>query len=73
MVGDLLRHFQFAAVLQIRRDAGRAESMIANPRFDAGRFRTPANDAVAPAVQGNWVVAAGGQKLFRWQMVRPAM
>jgi hypothetical protein len=47
--------------------------MIANPRFDAGRFRTPANDAVAPAVQGNWVVVAGGQKLFRWQMVRPAM
>ena len=30
MVGDLLRHFQLAAVLQIRRDTGRAESMIAN-------------------------------------------
>ena len=28
MVGDLLRHFQLAAVLQIRRDAGRTESMI---------------------------------------------
>ena len=28
MVGDLLRHFQLAAVLQIRRDAGRAEGMI---------------------------------------------
>ena len=46
MVSDLLRDFQFAAVLQIRRDAGRAEGMIANPRFDAGRFRAPANDAV---------------------------
>ena len=46
MVGDLLRHFQLTAVLQIRRDAGRAESMIANPRFDAGRFRAPADDAV---------------------------
>ena len=46
MVGDLLRHFQLAAVLQIRRDAGRAESMIANPSFDAGRFRAPADDAV---------------------------
>ena len=32
MVGDLLRHFQLAAVLQIRRDAGRAEGMIANPQ-----------------------------------------
>jgi hypothetical protein len=37
VVGDLLGHFQLAAVLQIRRDAGRAESMIANPRFDADR------------------------------------
>ncbi len=46
MVGDLLRHFQLAAVLQIRRDAGRTEGMIANPRFDAGRFRPPADDAV---------------------------
>ena len=39
MVSDLLPHFEFAAVLQISRDPGRAESMIANPRFDAGRFR----------------------------------
>ena len=46
MVGDLLRHFQLAAVLQIGRDAGRPEGMIANPRFDAGRFRAPADDAV---------------------------
>ena len=46
MVSDLLRDFQLAAVLQIRRYAGRAERMIANPRFDAGRFRAPADDAV---------------------------
>ena len=46
MVGDLLRHFQLAAVLQVRRDPGRAEGMIANPRLDAGRFRPPADDAV---------------------------
>src|ERR1700736_6132241 len=46
MVSDLLRHFQLAAVLQIRRNASRAESMITNPRFDAGRFRPPADDAV---------------------------
>jgi len=46
MVGDLLRHFQFAAVLQIRRDPGRSKGMIANPRFDAGRSRPPADDAV---------------------------
>jgi hypothetical protein len=46
MVSDLLRYFQLAAVLQIGGDPSRAEGMIANPRFDAGRFRTPANDAV---------------------------
>ena len=46
MVGDLLRDFQFTTVLQIRRDAGRAEGMIANPRLDAGRFRPQADDAV---------------------------
>ena len=46
MIGDLLRHFQLAAVLQIRRDTGRAESMIANPRFDACGFRAPADDAM---------------------------
>ena len=46
MVGYLLRHFQLTAVLQIGRDAGRAEGMIANPRFDAGRFRPPADDSV---------------------------
>jgi hypothetical protein len=47
MVGNLLRDFQLAAVLQIRRNTSRAESMIANPRFDAGRFRAPADDAVS--------------------------
>jgi len=47
MVRDLLRHFQLAAVLQIGRDTGRAEGMIANPRFDARRFGAPADDAVS--------------------------
>src|SRR5258708_38801999 len=46
VVSDLLRDFEFAAVLQICRNAGRAESMIANPRFDAGRFGAPADDTV---------------------------
>ena len=46
MLGDLLRYFQLAAVLQIRRDAGRPKGVIANPRFDAGRLRPPADDAV---------------------------
>src|SRR5260221_12759695 len=46
MVSDLLSHFQLAAVPEIRRDPGRAEGMIANPRFDAGRFRAPSDDAV---------------------------
>lgn len=47
MVSNLLRHFQLAAVFQIGGDTSRAEGMIANPRFDAGRFRAPANDAVS--------------------------
>ena len=46
MVSDLLRDFEFTAVLQIRDNAGRAEGVIANPRFDAGRFGPPADDAV---------------------------
>ena len=46
VIGDLLRHFQLSAVLQIRRDAGRAKGMIANPRFDACGFRAPADDAM---------------------------
>jgi hypothetical protein len=39
MVGDLLRDFEFAAVLQIGGDTGRAEGMIADACLDAGRFR----------------------------------
>ena len=46
MVSNLLRHFQLAAVLQIRRDPGGTESMIADARLDAGRCRPPADDAV---------------------------
>src|SRR6201987_1487544 len=46
MDSDQLSDFQLTAVLQIRRDPGRAEGMIANRRFDAGRFRPPADDAV---------------------------
>jgi hypothetical protein len=33
--------------LEIASDAGRAEGMIADPRFDAGGFRPPADDAVS--------------------------
>jgi hypothetical protein len=40
MIGDMLRHFQFAAVLEVGSDAGRAESMIANLRLDAGGLGT---------------------------------
>ena len=47
MVGDLLCDFEFSAVLQIRRNAGRPKGMIADPRFDAGRFRAPADDTVS--------------------------
>ena len=47
MVGDLLRHFQLATVLQISRDTGRAKRMGSDSCFDAGRFRTTANTAVS--------------------------
>jgi hypothetical protein len=47
VVSDLLSHFQFSAVLQIRRNAGRAEGMIADPRFNAGGLGAPADDAVS--------------------------
>ena len=55
MVGDLLRDFEFTAVLQIRRDPGRAEGMIADARLDAGRFRAPADDAVGVRGRGEWL------------------
>jgi hypothetical protein len=38
VVSDLLRHFQLAAVLQIGRNAGRAEGMIADARFMPAAF-----------------------------------
>jgi hypothetical protein len=63
MVSDLLRHFELATVLQIRRDPGRAEGMIANPHFDAGRFRAPAasfsrqvGGEVSKKFQQHWLV-----------------
>ena len=34
VVGELLRNFECAVVLQIRGNASRAERVIANPRFD---------------------------------------
>jgi hypothetical protein len=46
MIGDMLRHFQFAAVLQVGSDAGRAESMIANLRLDAGGLGAALDHAV---------------------------
>ena len=58
MVGDLLRDFQLAAVLQIRRDAGRPKGMIANPRFDAGRFRASADDTVGVLLEEEIMTAA---------------
>ena len=51
VVGDLLGHFQLAAVLQIRRDAGRAEGMIADPRFDGPLHRT-FSDSLGSGVHG---------------------
>jgi hypothetical protein len=55
----------FAAVLQIRRNAGRAEGVVAEAGFDAGRFRPPADDAVGVLLEEGIIcklagLAAGG-------------
>ena len=46
MIGDLLRDFERAAVLEVRGDAGGAERVVADLRFDAGSGCSPLNDAV---------------------------
>jgi hypothetical protein len=46
MIGDILRHFQFAAVLQVGGDAADAEGMIADLRLDAGGLRPPLDHAI---------------------------
>lgn len=46
MPGHLLGNFEFAAVLEIRGDAGCAEGVTADPGFDAGFFGAPLNHAV---------------------------
>jgi hypothetical protein len=52
MIGNLLRHFQLAAVLQISGDAGRPESMIADARLYAGGFRPALDDAIGVLLAG---------------------
>jgi hypothetical protein len=41
MPGHLLRYFQASAVLQVRRNPGRAESVTADFGLDAGGRRSP--------------------------------
>ena len=77
VVSDLLRYFQLAAVLQIGRDAGRAEAMIANPRFDTGRFRAPADDAVRVLLEEGigcklTSLAAGGPEEIAFNVIANA-
>jgi hypothetical protein len=64
MVSDLLRDFQLAAVRQVR-DAGRAEGMVANPRFDAGRFdgwENPFFYALGTDVRGRCLVSCSNRR-----------
>jgi len=65
VVRDLLRNFQLTAVLQIRRDTGRAEGVITNPRFDAGRFCPSADNAVGVLLERGLVVS--------WPVLRRAV
>ena len=41
VVGDVLRGFKRALVLQVRGDAGRPEGVVPDPRLDAGAARAP--------------------------------
>src|SRR5271169_505395 len=43
VVGDVLRRFEGALVLQVRGDAGRAESVVSDPSLDAGVGRAALN------------------------------
>ena len=46
MVGDVLRGFKRALVLQVRGDAGRPEGMVPDPRLNASAARPPLDHAV---------------------------
>jgi hypothetical protein len=46
VVGDVLRGFERALVLQVRGDAGRPEGMVSDPRLDAGAARPPLDHPV---------------------------
>ena len=46
MVGEVLRHFELAAVLQVRGNAGRAEGMVADPGLEAGGPRAALDHAI---------------------------
>ena len=46
MVGDVLRGFERALVLQVGGNAGRPERMVSDPGFDAGAARPPLDHAV---------------------------
>ena len=46
MVGDVLRGFQRALVLQVRGDAGRPEGVVPDPGLDAGAARPPLDHPV---------------------------
>ena len=72
MVSDLLRDFEFTAVLQVGGDAGRAEGMIANPGFDAGLFCAPADDAVGVLLEegiGSKLARLAGPKVAKAEIL----
>ena len=46
MLGDVLRHFQFAAVFKVGGDARGTDGMISNLRFDAGGLRATLDHAI---------------------------
>jgi hypothetical protein len=51
VIGDLLRDFECAAILEVRSDAGGAKGVVADLRFDASSGGSPLNDAVGVLCQ----------------------
>ena len=58
MIGDMLRHFQFAAVLQVGGDASGAESMIADLRPMPAAFAR-----LWIGLTHVWILIGGGARL----------
>jgi hypothetical protein len=65
LTGNRRRFFQSTAILEICRDAGRPEGVIADKRLNAGRLRAAANHLVSIALGQAWIAEDGVMGLFK--------